>query len=715
MRNLVYRFILFGLLFAVILALPKVVQCQEPFQITAISSKYLSPASLDSLTRAVLQQEAQAKNIGAAVFSERYDAYRYRVAELMQSFLTGPFTQLDREYQNNAVPAPAAFLTIRQQYEKLAISALQRIIGTPASIYPLLEMDNSDRILSFRSNLIVEKDGTIQVTETIRIYNGNGGALSENDEIKRGIVRDFPTKYRAAAGYWVHTGFKLESVTRDGKEEPYATQSLDNGTRVRIGNADDFLSVGVYAYVIKYRTNRQVIFHADRDELYWNVNGNGWSFRIDTAGAIVEFPGDAKVEAQQCYTGLAGSTEQHCHYTSLSDRSIAFTSTKGLKPYEGLTVAADIQKGIIQPPSQGSNWWNFLRSNWLVPLLIFLVSGILIFYWTIWRRKGKDPASGVIYPQFTPPTGLGPADIGYIYQQKYGSHLFVSSLVNAAVHGMLAIEVNKGKTWLSGTSYYFRKPDKTPELNSLPNDQLGITINSLYGLTLKSGTYNSTLKSLYNSLETTLKSRYLIRKGKSNSTKGYFALNQGYLLLGVFILVIAFAASVLFMVLNFTVPMAIFAGVSLLLLLIIQFVFYRILPAYTKEGRQVADHIEGFKLYLEQTEKKWFNELTPPEKTLDLFEKYLPYAIALKVENAWARQFDAILSRALAEGYQPTYFYTGHGFSQSLSFTDFSSGISSGLSSTISSASTPPSSSSGGSRGGGSSGGGGGGGGGGGW
>jgi uncharacterized membrane protein len=120
-------------------------------------------------------------------------------------------------------------------------------------------------------------------------------------------------------------------------------------------------------------------------------------------------------------------------------------------------------------------------------------------------------------------------------------------------------------------------------------------------------------------------------------------------------------------------------------------------------------------MYLEQAEQRVYNMLTPPEKNLELFEKYLPYAIALGVENEWAQKFDNIIQQAIAQGYQPAYFMGSSGsFSSNFNVAAMSTGISSGLSSTISSASTPPSSSSG-SGGGGSSGGGGGGGGGGGW
>ena len=77
--------------------------------------------------------------------------------------------------------------------------------------------------------------------------------------------------------------------------------------------------------------------------------------------------------------------------------------------------------------------------------------------------------------------------------------------------------------------------------------------------------------------------------------------------------------------------------------------FYHLLKAPTLSGRKIMDQIEGFKLYLSVAEKDRLNLLNPPEKTPALFEKYLPYALALDVENAWSEQFAEVLARAGTE------------------------------------------------------------------
>jgi uncharacterized membrane protein YgcG len=137
------------------------------------------------------------------------------------------------------------------------------------------------------------------------------------------------------------------------------------------------------------------------------------------------------------------------------------------------------------------------------------------------------------------------------------------------------------------------------------------------------------------------------------------------------------------------------------------------IAAPTKEGRTVLDHIAGFKQYLSITERERLDRMTAPEDTPAVFEKYLPFAIALGVENRWADRFQGVLAAAAAQGQQGFYWYSGSSnpWNNPGRFAD---SVGSSLASTISSASTAPGSSSG-SGGGGSSGGGGGGGGGGGW
>ena len=135
------------------------------------------------------------------------------------------------------------------------------------------------------------------------------------------------------------------------------------------------------------------------------------------------------------------------------------------------------------------------------------------------------------------------------------------------------------------------------------------------------------------------------------------------------------------------------------------------ISAPTREGRAVLDRIAGFKQYLSIAEGERLDRMTPHERTPELFERYLPYAIALGVENRWADRFRGVLAAASAQQGASQGFTWYSGSSSPWSDADgFVGSVGSSLASSVGSASTAP-----GSGGGGFSGGGGGGGGGGGW
>jgi uncharacterized membrane protein len=142
---------------------------------------------------------------------------------------------------------------------------------------------------------------------------------------------------------------------------------------------------------------------------------------------------------------------------------------------------------------------------------------------------------------------------------------------------------------------------------------------------------------------------------------------------------------------------------------LVNILFFQLMKAPTVYGRRLMDEIEGLKMYLSVAEKEWLERLTPPEKTPEEFERFLPYAIALGVENEWGSKFTSILKTGTdsQENYNPSW-YRGNTIS-SFAPAAFAGNISSSFSQAISSASTPASSGGSGGAGGGGGGGGGGG------
>src|SRR4030042_1638987 len=212
-------------------------------------------------------------------------------------------------------------------------------------IFPVTDSSaQSEKILSFHSDIDLHLDGSMTVTETIKV-------ICAGEEIRRGIFRTFPTKYKGRYGNTVRVLFEVVEILKDGEPEPYHTEKMANGVKVYVGSSDVYLPYGEYTYTLVYRTDQHVGFFNDFDELYWNVTGLDWGFVIDEVEAVIRLPRGAEVIDTAGYTGPKGARGQD--YTVGTDYSgnIRFVTTRPLPPYEGLTVAVAFTKGIIPEPT----------------------------------------------------------------------------------------------------------------------------------------------------------------------------------------------------------------------------------------------------------------------------------------------------------------------------------------------------------------------------
>jgi uncharacterized membrane protein YgcG len=611
-----------------------------------------------------------------------------------------------------------------------------------------------ERILSFLSDVRIRPDSSLDVTETIDVR-------AERNAINHGILRDFPTRYRGPHGSQVRVGFQFEGATLNGRPVPATIETVSNGVRIRIGDPDKYVEIGDHRYIIRYRTSRQVGRFKDYDELYWNATGTGWMFPIDVAEARIRLPAAVKFGQRASYTGPQGSTSSNAQVVDEKAGEIVFRTTAPLGPYQGLTVAVAFPKGVVAEPGQSERTKYWLADYGPPVVGVLALLGLGVFYYAAWTKAGRNPRAGTVVPLFSPPDGLTPAAMRYVTKMGADNRTFAAALVDMGVRGHVRLVEEEG-------GFFSRDKTRLERLagsESLPpEEEAALRELCMTGESIVMEQKNhSKFSSAKNGLEEVLKDAY---EGKLFNKNWGWAVAGVVLFVGAIWLVCAavvaaagatdfwmvgtaFGALALTAVLIMlgqqyrstgkclltaaafivgstalalgapVIPAALQSGwwqplvVPLLALPLVISAFFWI-DAPTKEGRAVLDRIAGFKQYLSITEQERLDRMHPPEDdTPELFERYLPYAIALGVENRWAERFAGVLAAAAAQGSQGFAWYSGSSdpWNNPGRFAD---SVGSSLSSTISSASTAPGSSSG-SGGGGSSGGGGGGGGGGGW
>lgn len=540
----------------------------------------------------------------------------------------------------------------------------------------------AERILSYHSQIDIAEDASMIVRESIRV-------VAEGKRIRRGIYREFPTTYRDRFGNKHTVNFEVLEVTRDGRPESWHIEKRSNGVRIYAGSSNVFLTPGQYSYTFTYSTNHQIGFFADHDELYWNVTGNGWDFTIEQASATVSLPGSVSASdiTMGGYTGSSGGKGDN-FTVSVSSGSGAIETRTKLNPHEGLTLVLGWPPGIVHEPSAMQKLLFLLQDNLGVLLAMVALCGSLIYLLLMWFRYGRDPKAGVVFPHYAPPAGYSPASARYISKMKYDDKTFAAAVVNLAVKGHLAITCDDD-------DYTLKRLSCSQDL--APGEQ------ALINILFKGGTVMQLINS--NHIQVSA-ARAAHRKALKRDYLNLYFKTNGKLLLpsvlgSIALLAVILAKDSVVPTVFFIYAVTVFA----------HFIFLYLLKAPSPRGRRLMDKLDGFKLYLEVAEKDDLNRQHPPKMTPQLFEKYLPFAIALGVEQKWGEQFSAVFARLAGEGgeYRPVWY---NGRFSSLHIGNFTDSVSGNFSSAISSAASPPGSSSGG---GGFSGGGGGGGGGGGW
>jgi hypothetical protein len=612
---------------------------------------------------------------------------------------------------------------------------------------PTILLAQQERILSFDSHIDIMADGDVVIAETIRV-------VAAGKKIRRGIYRDFPTRYRNSRGSEVTVRCEVLAVLRDNRPEAYHTEPQSNGMRIYMGNKDVFLQPGETTYTLIYRTDRQIGFFDGYDELYWNVTGNGWDFVIEKARVVVQLPPGAGVVQYAAYTGPVGADGQDYAIDDTAG-DIGFATTRALGPREGLTIAVAWPKGVVNEPDTAEKFGYLLGDNRGLVVALCGLTVLLGYYAWAWWTVGRDPIGGAIIPRYAPPEGISPAGMRFVQKMGFDRKALAVAVVSMAVKGFLTITEDSDGDYaleITGSQSSSLSPGEAKVARHLfPPGKRSIGLKK---------TSHKRVGTAVKALRTSLSGEY---------EKAYFLRNTRYFIPGIAISILTLGGVVLTASLA---PVAMFmmvwlsgwsAGVyvlgsaviaawrsrqvvgatgitlfalpffggeifgigvlasaigfpSLILFLGIvatNIVFYHLLKAPTLAGRRLMDDIEGLKLYMRVAEKERLNLLNPPDRTPEHFEALLPCAMALGVENDWNEQFADVLARAAVDAasgdrHSPSW-YSGR-----TPFTGLAASLGGSFAGAVAASSSAPGSSSG-SGGGGSSGGGGGGGGGGGW
>lgn len=544
-------------------------------------------------------------------------------------------------------------------------------------------------IESFDVKVDVDAGGTMVVEETIRPrYTGSWN----------GLYRTIPVQYKSPQGLNYTLRLDVESVTDEaGRELRYESSRERHYRKLKIwvpGAVDSTRTVK-----LRYRVDNGLRFFDEHDELYWNVTGDEWDVPIESATAEVRLPEGVTGVRATAFRGAYGSTEQAG--TSVEPGIVRVATANGLAFREGLTLVVGWNPGVVYRPTAADKAAEVVYSNLPLVIPVFVFLGM---YW-LWRARGRDPELAPIVTRYEPPDNLTPAEVGTLVDGKPDMRDITATIVDLAVRGYLRIEETADEALfglLSSKDYKFTLVKPREAWSSLSQHERDL-LTAMFGSTKESVELSDLKNKFYKHLPGLREDLYKMLVSRGFYTGRPDHVRVLYVVIGVVIgIAIAGTGAGLMAALGMQPGAGVVAGV---LSAFIVAAFGWVMPARTTRGTREVERVLGFQEFLTRVEG---DRMERTIATPEMFEKFLPYAMALDVADTWAKKFEGIYQ-------QPPNWYSGSGGVSTFRPTAFAGSLGRMSTQAASTMASSPRSSGGSGFSGGSSGGGGGGGGGGGF
>jgi hypothetical protein len=500
------------------------------------------------------------------------------------------------------------------------------------------------RIEKFDAEIIITPDGLVDVTENIQVHFIGGPW--------HGLYREIPVEYISPQQLNYSLFLTVKSITDAGGNKLKFEDSRDRQYRklkIFVPDADDSRQT----ISIEYTVSGALRFSADDyDEFYWNITGDYWDVPILSASARIILPSGAANIRAKAFTGAYRSSAQDAG-VEIAGNGVEVHTRQPLAYHEGLTVSVIFDKGAVRAPTALDSIALFFRSNW--PLGLPLAAFLIMFY--VWWVRGRDPRLRPIAPQYEPPDQLSPGEVGTLVDNSADMRDITASIVDLAVRGFLVIE-EKSKDHLMGLVheknyvFHLKKPaSEWASLKAYEQELLGGIFSGGssvdVSLTDLQNRFYTNLPSIKNRIFESLLSRgyYLRRPDSVRSSYIGIGLVAGFISI--------WGGSSIASRLGMSPLTFILAGI---LTAVVICAFGWVMPARTTQGARALEAILGFEDFLSHVEADRFNRMI---KTPEMFEKFLPFAMALGVERNWSKAFQNIYTQPpgwYQGGYGPTFY-----------------------------------------------------------
>lgn len=406
-------------------------------------------------------------------------------------------------------------------------------------------------------------------------------------------------------------------------------------------------------FVLHYTVQGATRVYAGGDQVFWSVvyaDRNGFSVLNSTG--TVRLPNGATATNAEAYGARAD-------VKGLNESVVIANALDPIPSGSIFEVRVQFPHGIISGSAPAwQQEFDQQRAydeqtkptiNLITLLIAALVSiGGPVLAVVLLNTKGRDPNVGMVAEYLNEPPAIEPGLAGTLMDEKADMQDVIATLVDLARRGVLTMAEQPSSqmgglittnNWVFSAGEKFNQPLKPFEKRLV--DGLGIAAGDKSLSNLRNKFYTNVPK-IQNDLYDALVKEGFYNHAPNATRASYSALAVGIVVLAG----IAFCVSTVAMA--FT-DFAICVPFGLGLTAIAFFIIAGKMPARTRKGAEMAMRVAAFKRYMENIEK-----YTDLNASKDLFDKYLPFAIAFNLDRSWMNKF-AKVDAPVPPWYVPMY------------------------------------------------------------
>jgi len=398
----------------------------------------------------------------------------------------------------------------------------------------------------------------------------------------------------------------------------------------------------IRTFDIAYTVKDALRVYDSGDKLQWQAIATDRDFPIREASVTVVLPPGAAFQIIDS-AGVAATWGQ-----SPDGSSVTFLASDAMSPSDSMEVGIEFTHGFI--PDVEPNWQGEFDSEFnyqenvkpFVDVGFGLLAAVLIvggpaLVFLLWYMRGRDPQVGPVPEYITePPDDLPPGVLGTLIDEKADMQDIVATIVDLGRKGALRIEETnkKGFLGLGSPDFVFEKElDSSLELNAVESEIMeGIFKKSRSSVELSDlrNKFYKNLPNIQTKLYKEMEARKLFNKNPDSTRKLWRGIGFALVAVGIGIgicLGSVFASYT-------TMFPCLFGGMVLTGIAVI--IAGGAMPAKTRAGSEAAARWQAFKVYLQRIDK-----MEDLATVGELFERYLPYAIALGIRESFVGKFAA--------------------------------------------------------------------------